>query len=74
MMRNGCSYSTNRDALAVINELIGRLNEFGDQCNAAQAQGGGAQLDETKFQVGTGRRFFFFFVLISYYVAPTLLQ
>lgn len=59
-MRNGCSYSTNRDAVAVINELIGRLNEFGDQCNAAQAQGGGAQLDETKFQVGTGQRFFFF--------------
>ncbi|VVC42556.1 Hypothetical protein CINCED_3A019130 [Cinara cedri] len=50
MMRNGCSYSTHRDALAVINELIGRLNEFSDQCNAAQAQGSGAQLDETKFQ------------------------
>lgn len=49
-MRNGC-YSTNRDAVAIINELIGRLNEFSEQCNAAQAQGGGMQLDETKFQV-----------------------
>lgn len=49
-MRNGC-YSTNRDAVAVINELTGRLNEFGEQCNAAQSQGGGTQLDETKFQV-----------------------
>lgn len=49
-MRNGC-YSTNRDAVAVINELTGRLNEFGEQCNTAQAQGGGTHLDETKFQV-----------------------
>lgn len=58
-MRNGCSYSTNRDALAVINELIGRLNEFGEQCNVAQAQGGGIQLDETKFQVGHVDAFIF---------------
>lgn len=49
-MRNGC-YSTNRDAVSVINELIGRLNEFSEQCEVAQAQGGGTQLDETKFQV-----------------------
>lgn len=49
-MRNG-GYSTNRDAVSVINELIGRLNEFSEQCNAAQAQGGGTQLDEVKFQV-----------------------
>jgi hypothetical protein len=50
LMRNGC-YSTNRDAVAVINELTGRLNEFSEQCNVAQAQGGGTHLDETKFQV-----------------------
>jgi len=50
-VRNGCYYSNNRDAVAVINELIGRLNEFGEQCNAAQARGGGTHLDETKFQV-----------------------
>ncbi|XP_060836556.1 FERM and PDZ domain-containing protein 4 isoform X1 [Rhopalosiphum padi] len=49
LMRNGC-YSTNRDAVAVINELTGRLNEFSEQCNVAQAQGGGTHLDETKFQ------------------------
>ncbi|XP_025410500.1 FERM and PDZ domain-containing protein 4 isoform X3 [Sipha flava] len=49
LMRNGC-YSTNRDAISVINELISRLNEFSEQCNVAQTQGGGTQLDETKFQ------------------------
>lgn len=49
-MRNGC-YSTNRDAVSVIKELIGRLEEFSEQCNTAQAQGGGIQLDEIKFQV-----------------------
>lgn len=57
-MRNGC-YSNNRDAATVINELIGRLNEFGEQCNAAQARGGGTHLDETKFQV---RAYAFFFL------------
>lgn len=49
-MRNGC-YSTNKDAVSVINELIGRLEEFSEQCNVAQAQGGGLHLDEIKFQV-----------------------
>jgi len=60
-VRNGCYYSNNRDAVAVINELIGRLNEFGEQCNAAQARGGGTHLDETKFQV-----FFFFTIYVLF--------
>ncbi|XP_050521088.1 FERM and PDZ domain-containing protein 4 isoform X2 [Daktulosphaira vitifoliae] len=53
LSRNGSissSYTTQRDAVSVINELIDRLNEFSEQCNAAQAQGGGTQLDESKFQ------------------------
>ncbi|XP_050428155.1 uncharacterized protein LOC126838085 isoform X2 [Adelges cooleyi] len=49
LLRNG-SYTNPRDAVSVINELIERLNEFSEQCNVAQAQGGGMQLDESKFQ------------------------
>jgi len=62
-MRNGC-YSTNRDAVAVINELTGRLNEFSEQCNTAQAQGGGTHLDETKFQVNKSLYYAYYIVWV----------
>lgn len=51
-MKNGY-LSVTREAVAVVGGLCERLGQVAAQCNADQAHGGGANIDEARFQVGS---------------------
>lgn len=49
-MRNGYS-SLSKNAATAVTDLLETLSQVAAQCNAAQAAGGGTNIDEMRFQV-----------------------